>query len=357
MKRCLAIVFLILLVSCNRKTVAVSDAGMDNHETILSISEDDAATKPESGKLERREKIPLIDPSERYKDLPPIEGYNLGPGEPYYLIFYNDHIYVVDIDSQEYAILPENSYFLGEDGYYRVVIDKQLKRNYSGETIMINGKYVWHSFDNAYFSSLEKEYNNYDEYDVYEHLTRHIKNLSSSKYLKETINGKLLEYRAENLYNSFLRDCSCHGASVNIYSIPWVEGENDAGIGSYIEIEYESPVDVLSILNGFVDCQRLNLFRENNRPKVLTISDLENDKEYIIHVQDYVYFSDVAFEPETSKIRITISDVYPGTKYNDTCISALIEGDDDKKRRNPWKIYLYDILFTALDKFEEIKIN
>lgn len=37
-----------------------------------------------------------------------------------------------------------------------------------------------------------------------------------------------------------------------------------------------------------------------------------------------VDFFDITTNPEIERVRITIEDVYPGSKYNDTCVSEIL---------------------------------
>lgn len=105
---------------------------------------------------------------------------------------------------------------------------------------------------------------------------------------------------------------------------PWVEGKDDYGIGEYLDIEFKWASDELQILNGFVDFTRMNLYEENSRVKTVLIES-ENPKfakEY--ELEDIVRYSLIHLPQKTDKIRITIKDVYPGTKYKDTCLSSIL---------------------------------
>jgi hypothetical protein len=162
------------------------------------------------------------------------------------------------------------------------------------------------------------------------------------------VGGKFIEYKPENLYSTYFAECSCHRYTWNPKSIPWVEGEADAGIGSYIEIEYNSEIRTLSILNGFVDNNNLKLFKENNRPKIITAVDMDNGGEFDIEIPDYVYFSGVEFEKPTKHVKLIIKDVYSGTKYNDTCITVLVDGGNNNTNDN----FFSEALNRALNSYK-----
>jgi hypothetical protein len=312
-KKYCALLFLVLLVSCNKKTVIENT---ENTETIVA------------------------------ENVPEIECFYVW--DQGLLIFYDGKIYYIDNSAEKYTILPEDSYYLAPDGYYRQIIDKHLTGLRSDELVFISGEY-FSEFFTDFFDDSVNEYSNFDEYENYEFHYRNIKKITGSKFYTEYINGKLIEYKPENLYSTYMVGCKCHPYWWNPQSIPWVEGEADAGIGSYIEIEYNSPVKALSILTGFVDKNNLKLYKENNRPKVITITDFDNNTEYTVDIQDYVHFSDITFENLTQHIKITIKDVYPGTKYNDTCITALVERVHINTNRAN---FLLRLLNEAIENYE-----
>lgn len=112
------------------------------------------------------------------------------------------------------------------------------------------------------------------------------------------------------------------------HNIPWVEGKVDDGIGESIEfdiiqIDWRAVVGIdLRILNGYVDPLKPYLFYQNNRLKTALI---ETDTGYIteINFNDKVEFTSVSLPKETLHVKITIKDVYRGTKFRDTCITAF----------------------------------
>jgi len=111
-------------------------------------------------------------------------------------------------------------------------------------------------------------------------------------------------------------------------NIPWVEGKADDGIGEKIELdvipETWSACEAINlrILSGYVDPLKPYLFKENGRLKTLLV---ETDGGVRVEMQfnDKVEFTSVELPIETKHITLTITDVYPGSKYHDTCISAI----------------------------------
>lgn len=124
---------------------------------------------------------------------------------------------------------------------------------------------------------------------------------------------------------------------------PWVEGVPGNGIGEYIEIYENSylPGDkYLMIMNGYFSTDKPYLYKQNNRIKTIKITGLHSKKEKILEVLDtphpqtvdisFLEMIDKAVDWDTEPIqvledfRITIMDIYKGTKYDDTCINCLM---------------------------------
>ncbi|MBC6714030.1 hypothetical protein [Treponema sp. Marseille-Q3903] len=105
---------------------------------------------------------------------------------------------------------------------------------------------------------------------------------------------------------------------------PWVEGVKGYGIGEYLDMEFKWKSDEMQILNGFVDFTRMDLYEKNSRVKTVLIES-ENPKfaqEY--ELDDIVRYTVIKLPAKTDKIRMTIKDVYKGSKYDDTCISSIL---------------------------------
>lgn len=139
-------------------------------------------------------------------------------------------------------------------------------------------------------------------------------------------------YSAKNLLNRIytLGGEDWMNYCLDYITSPWIEGVPGYGVGEYLDIEFDKPVKEIQILNGFVDFDRKYLFKENSRVKKILIESMDGSfsKEY--ELKDLVEFTDIIFPKLSSKIRITIKDVYKGEKYDDTCLSAIIAIDPDK---------------------------
>ncbi|MFM7104145.1 MAG: NADase-type glycan-binding domain-containing protein [Flavobacteriales bacterium] len=114
----------------------------------------------------------------------------------------------------------------------------------------------------------------------------------------------------------------------------WVEGHADYGIGEYIEFSsmgMGSTDTEVTILNGYQASQ--SSWENNSRVKHLKIS--MGTKDYFIleladvmGAQTFTMPKEIIKALETgksgsSKVRLTIMDVYPGLKWKDTAISEI----------------------------------
>lgn len=118
------------------------------------------------------------------------------------------------------------------------------------------------------------------------------------------------------------------------FSTAWIEADKEAGIGEWLEINLsgEKEIDKFGIVPGFA--REGSIYRENNRVKSITIEfsngdPVKKDLEDIYGMQ-FVEFPMV----KTNKVKITINEVYSGTKYNDTCIAEIDFDSDYVKDKN-----------------------
>ncbi|MBP5176923.1 MAG: hypothetical protein ILP07_13590 [Treponema sp.] len=119
----------------------------------------------------------------------------------------------------------------------------------------------------------------------------------------------------------------------------WVEGEEGSGIGCKIEIEFERPYyfeeytnyACIDIVNGFGD---VKYFNQNNRVKDMNLW-IDDDPTpvkitlYDRHRAQTVVLSKYIGKRFVKKFTFEILSVYPGTKYDDTCIAEIHIGPFD----------------------------
>ena len=152
----------------------------------------------------------------------------------------------------------------------------------------------------------------------------------SSSYLTD----KRHEYKPENVkYTMYEGECYLWGFSETV--VPWVEGKNGYGIGEWIEYDISSFLEgrrdlvnenaKLYILNGYVNPKLPHLYKENSRIKKATLI-IDDSTEIKIEFDDIVEFKCVELGRPFTKVRLIIDEVYKGSKYDDTCITAITVG-------------------------------
>lgn len=106
----------------------------------------------------------------------------------------------------------------------------------------------------------------------------------------------------------------------------WVEGVDGDGEGEYIKISADSPqkINRIEICNGYGKSEES--YNANNRVKTVKIefSDgktIEKQLGDLRRVSNYIEFDEAI---TTEYVKITILDVYKGSKYPDTCISEIL---------------------------------
>ena len=240
------------------------------------------------------------------------------------VLIYNHNLYTNDLnDYSRYKLIEKENIYIDEYGYinYSEVYDR-----ITFEIILIPSEKVFSSFRKSVFEKEEykKEYHekfpSYSDWPAY----LNIINISSSSYLKEIINNKEIEYKPEYLLGKYTGACVCHPFEFNTFGTPWVEGVDGNGVGEYLNVEFEEEINNVTILNGYVDPYKKHLFYQNNRLHKIEIVSEEPSFRIDYIFEDFVYYADILMPSETKQIKIIIKEVYPGTKYNDTCISGIV---------------------------------
>lgn len=144
-----------------------------------------------------------------------------------------------------------------------------------------------------------------------------------------TLKEKTTEYKAQGAFNTFITNGYLSALLWNPKNIPWVEGKTDNGIGEYIEVDLTNKPALnriksinLNILGGYVDPQKPYLFMQNNRIKKLLV-ETDTGFSQLVDFEDVAEFTEISLPAKTKHIKLTIKEVYKGTKYSDTCISAV----------------------------------
>jgi hypothetical protein len=114
----------------------------------------------------------------------------------------------------------------------------------------------------------------------------------------------------------------------------WSEGVSGQGIGEYLTVSmYLGENDDFYISIGYVSYLKPNLYTENSRPKRLRLT-YDNEHFSYVDLKDTADFQSIALQAiplgnghnyrEALSLKIEILEVYPGTKYTDTCINAIL---------------------------------
>ena len=191
-----------------------------------------------------------------------------------------------------------------------------------GYTLKMATPNTFESRKRSDFWKLINKYRNYVDTNPYSWL---IKKMTMSSFMSETVKGVIFPYNGSDFEVYMLHDKV--GSSLNPYAIPWVENVEGGGIGEWIEVEPEKEQRICYILNGFVDASRPHLYKMNSRIKeALVTGTTAKGKELTqtVYFEDFAYFKTIQFTKPVVKIRITIQDVYPGSKWQDTAISAVM---------------------------------
>ena len=133
-------------------------------------------------------------------------------------------------------------------------------------------------------------------------------NISASSELVE--NGYV--YSAKNLGNFNLTE-------------PWVEGVAGNGEGEYIILS--GNCTYIYLFNGYVSYSKPYLYERNSRIKKIkiTATTKKSTQEFFFDLQDTPNPQKLNLGKRfTDDIKLEIKEVYPGNKYEDTCLHALL---------------------------------
>ena len=150
----------------------------------------------------------------------------------------------------------------------------------------------------------------------------------------------IIEPRWKEMSNRIYRDATSHlieknGKEYPISNLcemdsetPWIEGAQGYGIGESFIIEntWGTVYKTLLLMNGFISYEKPYLYKQNGRIKKIKVTGLNSGKEKVLDILDtpHPQSVDISFITEPEDVRVTIEDVYPGTKYEDTCIHFMI---------------------------------
>ena len=150
--------------------------------------------------------------------------------------------------------------------------------------------------------------------DLLPHLSRFY-NVTATSYFSEIYGNVHYEYKAQNLVDYDL-------------TTPWVEGKENSGIGEKIQFFTYDKTRAIAIANGYFDPTRPDLFYANNRLKKVIIRTFDKKNsapkmEIEWSLKDTYNLQILVLREESKYFELEITDVYSGTKYDDTCLAGL----------------------------------
>jgi hypothetical protein len=252
----------------------------------------------------------------------------------YEFVYLNNKLILLSIPPREFKkeniILNNNRYFIFSEvlNEQKLPLLPNLYKKYEnvlivgGDLILINPyPYKDDSFKQTGFPP--KPPKEQDEPFVFYFWEDGIKSIKASSVLiEQSRSGEEIRYDESQLRNTFYIYYQW-ALNMNTFKRAWAEGVSGPGIGEYLDIEFTLPTDHMMVLNGYVNLTRMDLYTANNRVKT-TIIESDNPRFKIEYTfDDVVSFSEISFPEQTKKVRMTIKDVYKGTKYDDTCITAI----------------------------------
>ena len=111
----------------------------------------------------------------------------------------------------------------------------------------------------------------------------------------------------------------------NDWENAWSEGAAGPGVGEWLEIEPDvaQPLRAITIRPGYGKSEQL--FRANARPKRIAVS-LNGEFEFDAEVPDRMDDARIpvtGYTKPVNKLRLTFKEVYPGSRHQDLCVSAV----------------------------------
>jgi hypothetical protein len=105
----------------------------------------------------------------------------------------------------------------------------------------------------------------------------------------------------------------------------WSEGVKGAGVGEWLELTPAVPKSLIAIELDPGMTKTEELFKANARPKKVLV-ELNGEKRFSVAIPDLkevLRIPIVDYTKAVKKIRLTMEEVWPGTKFEDLCISGI----------------------------------
>ena len=160
----------------------------------------------------------------------------------------------------------------------------------------------------------------------YRYLDSGIASIMASSYLTETISGMTVDYRPEYMMNRICKTVEIGWGfypEFDNFMRCWAEGVAGDGIGEWLKVDFTRASDEMMILNGYIDFGNMQAYKRNNRLKRIKVESIEPAFSMEYAFEDYVAYHTIKLPAATKSVKITILDVYKGSKYSDTCVTAI----------------------------------
>lgn len=176
----------------------------------------------------------------------------------------------------------------------------------------------------AYSEIYKKEYDDIinNVYQEYYERKKIIEKIQVPDFLKETINGKTIEYRGNNMEDYYVNLFDSPDSIFNPNLIPWATSKNP--IGMKIFVTFKEPQNSIVILNGFVNPEKRYLYKANRRLRTIKVVSQESNFSFEKQFDDTVHFEEISFPKFVNEIEIEILDFYEGEKYKDLCVQSIL---------------------------------
>lgn len=241
-----------------------------------------------------------------------------------------EKVYECNVEEEYYQIFDRSSVRLDENGYF-----------YFKNTIFIPGIFYTHfDLEKGWYKKFHSDSGSY----VGSYLgTKY----DASSYLTEKNKGSIIKYTPDNL-GKFAFNSEDKYSDIKLIddAIPWVEGVKGYGIGEYITISTDKPFSSLAILNGYVDLEKLDLYKKNSRVKIFKAIDLDNDIVYEFNLEDIVEIQKFFLVQETCNLKLIIVDVYKGSLWDDTCVTGIVTGKASQPKVENFQKQTYTMFKT-----------
>jgi hypothetical protein len=117
-------------------------------------------------------------------------------------------------------------------------------------------------------------------------------------------------------------------ATDGVLGTAWVEGVAGSGIGEWIELRFPGTVEIHSIRMDIGYDKNADVFYKNNRIKRVTLvfstgEQLELGFADGRGMQEIPLVRAPGSNIETTSVKVVIEDVFPGWKYDDTCLAEI----------------------------------